>query len=341
MRSAMLKTLVATAALGAMAVTSVASANTLQKVKKAGYVKCGVNTGLPGFSAPDENGHWSGLDADFCRAVAAAALGSAKDVRFVPTTAKERFTVLQTGAVDVLSRNTTWTLTRDAGLGINFIGTDFYDGQGFLVKKSLGVTSAKQLSGATVCVLAGTTTELNLADYFRTNHLKYNPLTLNKADQTVTAFNAGRCDVLTSDSSQLAALRSKLPDPSSAVILPERISKEPLGPAVMQGDPQWANVVQWTLFTLIRAEELGIDSHNVDKMLKSDNPKVQRLLGVSGEMGKALGIPADFGYQIIKQVGNYGQIFKRNVGADSPLKLDRGLNALWTKGGLMYAMPLR
>lgn len=330
-----------TVALAALLVISTATASTLDEVRSRGYLKCGVSTGLPGFSAPNEEGVWQGLNVAFCRAVAAAVLGDAQAVHFIPLSAAERFTALQTGAIDVLSRNTTWTLTRDADLGIDFVGTLYYDGQGFLVRKDLGLDSALQLSGASVCVVSGTTTELNLADYFRSHNMEYTPVTFSTGQQSITAFNEGRCDVLTSDISQLAALRTKLPDPSAVEILPEIISKEPLGPSVREGDQQWSDIVQWTLWTLIRAEELGVTSENVDAMLNSDNPKIRRLLGVSGNMGQALGLADDFGYQIIKQVGNYGEIFYRTVGAGSPLDLERGLNALWTDGGLMYAPPLR
>jgi len=341
MQSKIHKMLAICVALGMLAATSIATAATLDDVQSRGYVKCGVNTGLPGFSAPDENGNWSGIDVAFCRAVAAAVLGDAQAVRFTPLTAKERFTALQSGAVDVLSRNTTWTLSRDADLGIDFVGVTFYDGQGFLVPKALGIDNIEGLSGATVCVISGTTTELNLSDYFRAHNLDYVPLTLSDSAQTITAYNARRCDALTSDSSQLAALRSKLQDPAAHAILPDLISKEPLGPSVVEGDQQWSDIVQWTLFTLIRAEELGITSENVDQMLDSSNPKIQRLLGVSSNMGATLGLPADFGYQIIKQVGNYGEIFYRTVGEGSPLGLKRGVNALWTEGGIQYAMPIR
>lgn len=341
MKSRTLKFVAAGIALAALAASSVASAATLDEVRSRGYVECGVNTGLPGFSAPDQDGNWAGLDVAFCRAVAAAVLGDAQAVRFTPLTAKERFTALQSGAIDVLSRNTTWTLSRDADLGIDFVGVMFYDGQGFLVPKKLGIDNIKGLSGATICVISGTTNELNVSDYFRAHGLEYVPLTLSDSAQTITAYNAGRCDVLTSDSSQLAALRTKLADPSAHEVLPELISKEPLGPSVVEGDQQWSDIVQWTLFTLIRAEELGITSENVDEMLKADNPKIQRLLGVSGNMGATLGLADDFGYQIIKQVGNYGEIFYRTVGEGSPLGLKRGVNALWTEGGVMYAMPIR
>ncbi len=313
---------------------------TFDAVKKKGYVQCGVNTGLAGFSVADANGHWKGIDVDVCRAVAAAVFGDASKVKFTPLTAKERFTALQSGEIDVLSRNTTWTLTRDGSLGINFTGVTYYDGQGFLVSKKLGIKSAKDLNGASVCVGSGTTTELNLADYFAVNNMKYKPVVYDTSDETVKAFQAGRCDVLTSDQSQLYALRIKLPDPESAVVLPEVISKEPLGPAVRQGDPEWFNVVKWSLFAMIDAEELGIDSKNVDEMKQSRKPDVRRFLGVD-PIKHGLGIPDDWAYQIVKQVGNYAEIFERNVGKGSPLKIERGLNALWTHGGIQYAPPIR
>jgi general L-amino acid transport system substrate-binding protein len=317
------------------------AAETLDTIKERGHVQCGVTSGLPGFSQPDENGDWTGIDVDTCRAIAAAVFGDASKVEFTPLTAKERFTALQSGEIDVLSRNTTWTLTRDASLGVNFTGTNYYDGAGFLIKKELGVSDAKELDGASVCVQSGTTTELNLADYFRANDMDFKPIVFNTSEQTVQGFAAGRCDVLTSDRSQLAALRSKLKDPSSAKILPNTISKEPLGPAVRQGDEEWFNIVKWTLFAQINAEEMEITSENVDKMKDSDDPSIARLLGTSGDMGEKLSLPADFGYQIIKEVGNYGEMFERNIGPDTPLGLDRGLNALWTDGGIMYAPPLR
>jgi len=331
-------------ALGTLAHAGTVSAatTTLKTVQDRGELHCGVNTGLPGFSQPDQNGHWTGIDVDTCRAIAAAVLGDADKIKFTPLNAKERFTALQSGEIDVLSRNTTWTLTRDASLGLNFTGTNYYDGQGFLVKKSLGVDSAKQLGGATICVQSGTTTELNLADYFRKNGMQYKPLVFDTSDQTVQGFASNRCDVLTSDRSQLAALRSKLQDPSSAKILPEVISKEPLGPVVRQGDDQWFNVVKWCLFAQINAEEMGINSGNVDQIRKdSKDPGVMRLLGTSEDMGQKLGLPADFAYQIIKQVGNYAEMFNRNVGPGTPLDLDRGINALWTDGGILYAPPVR
>ena len=338
----LISVLAAVAAGAALAATNVANAaGTLATVKQHGYVTCGVNTGLPGFSQPDSKGHWTGIDADTCRAVAAAIFGDASKVKFVPLTAKERFTALQSGEVDVLIRNTTWTLSRDASLGLNFTGTNYYDGQGFLVKKSLGVKSAKDLNGATICVLSGTTTELNLAGYFRFHNMKYQPLVFDTSDQTDQAFSKGRCDALTSDRSQLAALRSKLPDPSSAVLLPEVISKEPLGPVVREGDDEWFNIVKWALFAQIDAEEMGITSKNVDQMKNSKNPDVERLLGVNGDMGAKLHLSNDWAYNIVKEVGNYGEMFARNIGEGTPLNLDRGLNALWTNGGILYAPPVR
>lgn len=334
--------LVAVAAtLAGTLMTGSVQAATLDDVKSRGHLQCGVTSGLPGFSQPDDKGNWTGIDVDTCRAVAAGIFGSADKVEFTPLTAKERFTALQSGEIDVLSRNTTWTLTRDTSLGLNFTGTNYYDGQGFLVSKKLGVDNAEQLDGATVCIQAGTTTELNLADYFRTKGMKFNPLVFDTSEQTVSGFAAGRCDVLTSDRSQLAALRSKLEDPSSAIILPNIISKEPLGPVVRQGDDQWFNIVKWALYVQINAEELGITRDNVADMKSSENPEIQRLLGTTGDMGEKLGLPADFGFRIIQTVGNYGEMYDRNVGPDTPLGLDRGLNALWSDGGLMYAPPVR
>lgn len=318
-----------------------AAEGTLDKVKKRGALKCGVNVGLSGFSSPNDKGKWSGLDADFCRAVAAATLGDASKVKFVPLTAKERFTALQSGEIDVLSRNTTWTITRDSSLGLNFAGTTFYDGVGFLVSKKLGVKSAKELDTAAVCVQAGTTTELNVSDYFKTNSMKYKSVVFDTSDQTTQGFASGRCDVLTSDQSQLYSMRLKLKDPSSAIVLPEVISKEPLGPVVRQGDDNWFNLVKWTHFAMLNAEELGVSSKNVDAKKKSKDPAVARLLGTSDNSGEAMGIKADWAYQIIKQVGNYGEVFEKNVGKGSPLKINRGLNALWSNGGLQYAPPIR
>jgi general L-amino acid transport system substrate-binding protein len=322
--------------------TGVHAGATLDAVKSKGYAQCGVSTGLPGFSAADEKGQFTGIDVDMCRAVAAAVFGDAGKVKYSPLTAKERFTALQSGEIDMLPRNTTWTFTRDTSLGLNFTGVNYYDGQGFLVTKQLGVKSALELDGASFCIQAGTTTELNLADYFRANKMQYTPITFDTSDQTVKAFEAGRCDALTSDQSQLYALRIKLKDPGSAMVLPEVISKEPLGPVVRQGDDEWFNVVKWMLFALINAEELGITSANVDDMkAKSTDPNVRRLLGVEGVKGEWIGLSDDWGYNIIKQVGNYGEVFDRNVGKGSALGISRGLNALWSHGGIQYAPPIR
>ncbi len=331
----------AAATVAALALPQFAFSATLQNVMERKSLVCGVNTGLPGFSNPDEKGAWVGLDVDVCRAVAAAVLGDAQAVKFTPLTAKERFTALQSGEIDVLSRNTTWTITRDASLGLNFTGVSYYDGQGFLVKKNLGVKSALELDGATVCIQAGTTTELNLSDYFRSNGMQLTPITFDTTAETAKGFDAGRCDVLTSDQSQLYALRLQIANPDGAVVLPEVISKEPLGPVVRQGDDEWFNIVKWTLFAMVNAEELGVTSENVDEMRETGNPDVKRLLGREGMRGDMLGLSDDWSYNIIKQVGNYGEMFERNVGSGSPLDIARGLNALWTKGGIQYAPPLR
>ena len=325
-----------------LAVASSAHAGTaLNAIKERGHIKCGVSDGLPGFSHTDEKGKFSGIDVDVCRAVAAAVFGDSTKVKFTPLTAKERFTALQTGEIDVLSRNSTWTSSRDSALGLNFTGVTYYDGQGFLVNKKLGVKSAKELDGATVCVQAGTTTELNLSDYFRAHKMKYTPITYDKSDESAKALEAGRCDVLTSDQSQLYAQRIKLAKPSDYVVLPEVISKEPLGPVVRHGDDDWFDIVKWTLFVMVDAEELGIDSKNVEEMKKSTNPDIKRMLGVEGDKGKDFGLANDWMAVVIKQVGNYGEIFDRNVGKGSPLQIERGLNALWTQGGLQYAPPVR
>jgi general L-amino acid transport system substrate-binding protein len=315
---------------------------TLDAVKKNGVVTCGVTTGLAGFSMADRQGKYTGIDVDTCRAIAAAALGSADKVRFVPATAQQRFTLLQSGEIDVLTRNTTWTLTREGDLGFLFAPPNYYDGQGFMVAKKAGVKSAKELDGATICVQPGTTTELNLADYFRTNKLSFKPLVIEKLDEVENAFFAGRCDAYTTDRSGLAGSRAgKAPNPDDYVILPEVISKEPLAPAVRQGDDEWFDIVRWSIFAMIDAEEKGVTSQNVDAMKASDDPEIQRMLGVVPGMGKSLHLGEDWAYNIVKQVGNYGEVFDRNVGPSSPLKLERGLNALWTQGGLMYAMPIR
>jgi general L-amino acid transport system substrate-binding protein len=328
-------------AIAAFATLSVASAGTLDDVKKKGILSCGVSTGLPGFSNPDKNKKWAGLDSDFCKAVAAAVLGDANKVKFTPLTAKERFTALQSGEIDILSRNTTWTQTRDASLGLNFAGVMYYDGQGFMVSKKLGVKSAKELSGAAVCIQAGTTTELNLADYFRFNNMKYKSVVFDTSDQSIKGFESGRCDVLTSDQSQLYALMTKLKNPANAMVLPEIISKEPLGPVVRQGDDVWFNINRWTLNALITAEELGITSKNIESMMSSKNPSIERFVGKTQDLGKKISLDNTWAVNIIKQVGNYSEIFERNVGKNTPLKIARGLNALWSNGGIMYAPPMR
>lgn len=331
------------AALGLMA--SAASAGTLDTVKAKGFIQCGVSTGLAGFSAPDDKGEWQGIDADFCRAVAAAVFGDGTKVKFTPLSAKERFTALQSGEVDILSRNTTWTINRDTALGLNFIGVTYYDGQGFMInaKKLPGVNSALQLSGAAVCVQSGTTTELNLADYFKANKMEYNPVVFEKLEEVNAAYDAGRCDVYTTDQSGLYGIRLTLGAPADHVVLPEIISKEPLGPAVRQGDDQWYHIVKWTYFALLDAEELGITKANVDEMKASESPEIKRVLGQEADtkIGTDLGVSNDWVINIVKAVGNYGEMFERNVGSGSPLKIARGINALWTKGGLQYAPPIR
>ena len=321
--------------------TVISQAVTLEHVKKRGELLCGVSTGLPGFSNPDEKGKWIGLDVDICRAVAAATIGDAEKVQYIPLSGKEKLTALQSGEIDMLARNLTWTLTRDTSFGLNFTGVSYYDGQGFMVFKNSGVKSALELNGAAVCIMYGTTTELNLADYFKENKMEYKPIVFETSDQTIRGFEAGRCDVLTSDLSQLHALRIKLAEPENAVVLPEIISKEPLGPVVRQGDDAWFNIVKWSLFAMVNAEEYGVTSVNVDEMKNSTNPNVLRLLGLEGVKGKGLGLGDDWAYQIVKQVGNYGEMFERNIGIGSPLKIDRGLNELWSKGGILYAPPIR
>ncbi len=338
----MMKKLLKLSAIAALATATLATAGTLDDVKKAGVLKCGVNTGLPGFSEADSKGQWRGLDVDYCRALAAVVLGDASKVKYVPLNAKERFTALQSGEIDVLSRNTTDTETRDTSLGINFTGVMYYDGQGFMVPKALGVKSAKELDGATVCIQAGTTTELNLADYFRANGMKFKAITFDTNDQVTKAFVSGRCDVLTTDASGLYATRTKLANPDKYVVLPEIISKEPLAPAVRHGDDQWFDIAKWTRNALLTAEEKGITMANVDEAkAKSTDPETRRLLGVEGDMCKNVGLDKECFYRAIKQVGNYGEIFERNVGVNTPLKIERGLNALWTKGGLQYSPPFR
>jgi general L-amino acid transport system substrate-binding protein len=336
----LLKTLSLSAAALALAST-VSSADTLDSVKEKGVVTCGVSTGIAGFSATDSSGEWKGLDVDMCKAVASAVLGDSTKVKYVPLTAKERFTALQSGEIDLLARSTTWTLTRDASLGLNFVGVNYYDGQGFLVNKGIGVNSAKELDGATVCIQAGTTTELNVTDYFTANKMTYKPITYDTSGQTIEGFKSGRCDVVSSDASQLYGLVLKVQDPTSVKVLPEIISKEPLGPVVRQGDDKWFNIVKWSHIAMLNGEEFGLTAKNIDSMANTTNPDIQRFLGINGEVGKMLGIDDKWAYNIIKQVGNYGESFDRNVGMGSALKIERGLNKLWNDGGLQYGAPIR
>jgi general L-amino acid transport system substrate-binding protein len=321
--------------------SGMATAGTLDEVKARGELIAGVNGGVFGFSMPNDKGVWEGLDVDTARAVAAAVLGDANKVKFVALTAVQRLPALQSKEIDVLCRNTTQTLTRETTNGLNFVQVNYYDGQGFLVPKALGVRSAKELGGATVCVLPGTTTELNAADYFRSNGMLWKPVVIEQTAELNKAFFAGRCDSLTSDVSQLAAQRSVAPNPNDYIILPEVISKEPLAPVVRHGDDQWYDIVNWTVMALIQAEEYGITSKNIDQFLQSTNPGIQRFLGVDPGLGKTLGLDDDWVVKVIRQVGNYGEIYERSVGPNTPLGLERGLNALWTDGGLMYAAPFR
>lgn len=327
----------------AMASTALAQqgGSTLQAVKGKGFVQCGVSQGLPGFSNADDSGNWTGLDVDLCRAVAAAVFGDANKVEYTPLSAKQRFTALSSGEIDILSRNTTWTMTRDTQLGLNFAGVNYYDGQGMMVPKSLGAKMATDLDGANICTNTGTTTELNITDYFRSNNMSFNLVAFEKADEVVAAYDAGRCDVYTTDRSALAAQRGKLTNPNDHIVLPEIISKEPLGPVVRQGDDNWFNIVRWSLNAMINAEELGVSSSNVSQMRGSDNPAIKRLLGTEGNFGEELGISNDWAFNIIGQVGNYGETYERHVGENTPLKLARGVNALWSEGGIMYAAPIR
>ncbi len=319
----------------------VAMAATLDDVKAKGFVQAGVNGDLFGFAKPDEKGVWKGLDVDTARAVAAAIFGDADKIKFTPLTAKTRFTALQSGEIDVLTRNATQTLSRDTDLGLDFVQVNYYDGQGFLIPKKLEVKSAKELDGATVCVLPGTTTEQNVADYFRFNKMEMSPVVIENTAELSKAFFAGRCDVMTSDASQLAGIRAVAPNPDDYALLPEIISKEPLAPAVRHGDNQWKDIVNYSVLAMIEAEELGITSKNIDEMMNSTDPKVQRFLGVTPGNGKALGLDEKWAYNIIKQVGNYEEVFERNVGVNTPLMLERGLNALWNNGGLMYSPPFK
>jgi general L-amino acid transport system substrate-binding protein len=326
-----------------VATAGVASAQqkTLEAVKARGQLVCGVNVGLAGFSAADDKGVWSGLDVDYCKGIAAAVLGDGNKVRYVATTTKERFTALQSRELDVLARNTTWTLQRDSAQGLSFVGVNYYDGQGFIVKKSANVKTGKELSGATVCVQSGTTTELNLADFFRSNKLQYKTLVFEKADEALKAYQADRCDSYTTDVSGLYSVRLQMAKPDDHMVLPDIISKEPLGPAVRQDDFQWFTIVRWVHFALLNAEEYGVTQKNVDQMATSTDPNIKRLVGKEGSYGKDMGLDNDWAVRIIKTVGNYGEIFDRNVGAGSRLKIDRGLNKLWTNGGLQYAPPIR
>jgi general L-amino acid transport system substrate-binding protein len=339
-----MRTMLLSIAVGGVAalLAGSASATTLEGVKAKGYVQCGVNTGLLGFGSTDDAGEWKGFDVDYCRAVAAAIFNDPKAVKFTPLTAKERLTALQSGEIDLLSRNTTWTMSRDTSQGLTFAGTSYYDGQGFMVRKSLGVASALQLGGASICVQTGTTTELNMADFFKRNNMQYNPVVFEQLPEVNAAYDSGRCDAYTTDASGLYATRLTLTNPDDHIILPDIISKEPLGPVVRQGDDQWFNIVKWTHFALLDAEEAGVTQKNVDEMKNSDNQDARRLLGTDGTFGEGIGLSNDWAYNVIKAVGNYGEIFERNIGADTPLKIARGLNALWTtKGGIQYAPPIR
>ena len=320
---------------------SVVTAGTLEDVKARGKVRCVVSTGIAGFAAPDASGVWKGFDIDFCRATAAAVLGNANAFEPVTSTGKTRFTKLNAGEGDVLWRNTTITFSRDVSVKLRFHGVNYYDGQGFMVRKSLGVGSAKELDGASVCIQTGTTTELNLADYFSSNNMSYEAVTIETNDEARQNYEAGRCDVYTTDASGLSSTRSALPDPDAHMVLPEIISKEPLGPATRHGDDQWSDIITWALNATVTAEELGVNSSNVDKMKNSNNPEIRRMLGSDGSQGAELGLSNDWAYQIIKQVGNYGEIFENNIGVNTPLGIERGLNALWTKGGLQYSPPFR
>ena len=316
-----------------------ASAQTLAQVKARGALQCGSNTGLAGFGQPDAQGNWTGLDVDFCRAVAAAVFNDVAKVKFVPLSAKDRFPALQSGEIDLLSRNTTWTMSRDAAF--EFGPVNYYDGQGFLVRKKMKIGSAMELSGASICVQQGTTTELNIADFFRAKNMKYEIVSFAQLDEVSKAYDSGRCDSFSSDASQLYAIRLRLANPDEHAVLPEIISKEPLGTMWRQGDSQWGDVIKWTHYAMLTAEELGVTKANVDEMMKSTNPDVKRLLGTEGNFGEQIGLTKDWAYRIVKLVGNYGEVFEKNVGQGSPLKITRGVNALWNKGGLQYAPPVR
>ena len=329
-------------AIGTLLAQNAMAGATFDAVKARGTVLCGVNTGLAGFSMPDSNGNWTGIDVDLCRAIAAAMFGDANKTKYTGYTAQQRFTALQSGEIDVLLRNTTITISRDTSLGFNYAGVNFYDGQAFIVPKKLNVGALKDLAGATICIATGTTHELTIADWFRARNLSFQPLIIENQESMYQAFFAGRCDAMTQDSSALAAAKAaRAGNPDDYVILPDRISKEPLGPLVRHGDDQWFDLVKWVLMAMIEAEEQGVTQANVDQMVKSNNPEVQRLLGVSGNFGGGLGVDNKFVYNIVKQVGNYADSFDRHVGKNSPLKLERGPNDLWTRGGLLYAIPFR
>ncbi len=320
---------------------SAASADTLAAIRKRGVLLCGSNPKLAGFGSQDESGRWTGFDADFCRAIAAAIFGDASKVTFVPLAPKDRLQALRSGQIDVLASNTTWTLSRETGQDLLFAGIDYYDGQGFMVPKKLNIASALELSGSSICVQQSTTSELNLADFFQVNSMTYKPIAFGTEEEAVKAYDNGQCQAYTADSSDLYASRMALSHPEANIVLPEIISKEPLGPVVRQGDGRWFNIVKWILFAMVNAEELGITSANADEKLKSESPDVRRLLGFEGNFGEAMGLDSDWAYRIVKLVGNYGEVFDRNLGENSPLKINRGLNALWTKGGLLYAPPIR
>jgi general L-amino acid transport system substrate-binding protein len=314
---------------------------TLQKVKDRGQIICGTSTGIAGFSLADGQGNWSGFDVDVCRALAAAIFNDPTKVNFVPLSSKDRLTALQSGEIDVLPRTTTWTLSRDAGQGLNFTAVNYYDGQGFQLRRSTGIKSVKELDGASICTVQGTTNELNLADYFRNNKMKYEVVAFQGIDETVKAYESGRCDAISTDISQLVSYRLKMSDPTEHALLPEVISKEPIGPYVRQGDDQWFDIVRWTVFAMINAEELGVTAGNVDEMSKSENPEIQRLLGVGTKLGEGLGLTADWAARIIRHVGNYEESYERNLGSKSRINLPRGLNNLWSKGGIQFAPPIR
>ena len=330
-----------TVSAAALLGTSVANAGTLDDVKAKGYIDCGVTTGLAGFAAPDDAGEWTGFDVDFCRAMAAAVLGDPKAVKFTPTTGKTRFPALQSGEVDVLARNTTWTFSRDTDLGFEFVGVNYYDGQGFMIKADLGVKSALELDGASVCIQTGTTTELNLADYFRANNMSFTPIVIEDNAEARQNYESGACDVYTTDRSGLAATRVVLANPDEHVVLPEIISKEPLGPLVRHGDNQWGDIARWTLNALVTAEELGVTQGNVGGMSSSNNPEIRRLVGAEGDLGAMIGLDAEWASRAIAAVGNYSEVYERNIGPNTALGLARGVNALWTKGGILYSPPFR